>query len=184
MSGSSRPGGLLETPGNRRPRGMAVTRGACPAPYRTRLTGRLIDEGARRGNPPGPAIWGAGVIARWRGVIPTCRLSDSGDSQISCAMIYSGKRRFVCHGSSHCGANGLFEQRGSPAGAAGEGCGAGAPIAGDRGGAGRFIARLHEEFGLSAPRPTPATPAGSAICRCPTTRSATCWWRRAVCRRR
>ena len=33
-------------------------------------------------------------------------------------------------------------------------------------------------------RPTPATPAGSAICRCPTTRSATCWWRRAICRRR
>ena len=34
------------------------------------------------------------------------------------------------------------------------------------------------------PRPTPATPAGSAICRCPTTRSAMCWWRRAICRRR
>ena len=33
-------------------------------------------------------------------------------------------------------------------------------------------------------RPTPATPAGSAICRCRTTRSATCWWRRAICRRR
>ena len=33
-------------------------------------------------------------------------------------------------------------------------------------------------------RPTPATPAGSATCRCPTTRSATCWWRRAICRRR
>ena len=30
-------------------------------------------------------------------------------------------------------------------------------------------------------RPTPATPAGSAICRYPTTRSATCWWRRAIC---
>ena len=28
--------------------------------------------------------------------------------------------------------------------------------------------------------PIPATPAGSAICRCPTTRSATCWWRRAI----
>ena len=34
------------------------------------------------------------------------------------------------------------------------------------------------------PRPTPATPFGSAICRCPTTGSATCWWRRAICRRR
>ena len=33
-------------------------------------------------------------------------------------------------------------------------------------------------------RPTPATPAGSATCRCPTTGSATCWWRRAICRRR
>ena len=31
-------------------------------------------------------------------------------------------------------------------------------------------------------RPTPATPAGSATCRCPTTGSATCWWRRAICR--
>ena len=30
----------------------------------------------------------------------------------------------------------------------------------------------------------PATPAGSAICRCPTTRSATCWWRGAIWRRR
>ena len=30
-------------------------------------------------------------------------------------------------------------------------------------------------------RPIPATPAGSAICRCRTTRSATCWWRRATC---
>ena len=33
-------------------------------------------------------------------------------------------------------------------------------------------------------RPIPATRAGSAICRCRTTRSATCWWRRATCRRR
>ena len=32
--------------------------------------------------------------------------------------------------------------------------------------------------------PTPATPAGSAICRCPTIVSATCWWRRAICPRR
>ena len=32
--------------------------------------------------------------------------------------------------------------------------------------------------------PTPATPAGSATSACPTTRSATCWWRRAICRRR
>ena len=32
--------------------------------------------------------------------------------------------------------------------------------------------------------PTPATPDGSAICRCRSTRSATCWWRRATCRRR
>jgi hypothetical protein len=34
------------------------------------------------------------------------------------------------------------------------------------------------------PRPTPATPDGSAICRCPMTGSAMCWWRRAICRRR
>jgi hypothetical protein len=33
-------------------------------------------------------------------------------------------------------------------------------------------------------RRTPATPAGSAICRCLSTVSATCWWRRAICRRR
>ena len=33
-------------------------------------------------------------------------------------------------------------------------------------------------------RPIPATPAGSAICRCRTTRSATCRWRRAICRTR
>ena len=32
--------------------------------------------------------------------------------------------------------------------------------------------------------PIPATPAGSAICRCRTTRSATCRWRRATWRRR
>ena len=32
------------------------------------------------------------------------------------------------------------------------------------------------------PKPIPATPAGSAISRCPTTGSATCWWRRAICR--
>ena len=32
--------------------------------------------------------------------------------------------------------------------------------------------------------PIPATPAGSAICRCPTTRSATCRWRRAISPRR
>ena len=31
--------------------------------------------------------------------------------------------------------------------------------------------------------PIPATPAGSATCRCRTTRSATCRWRRATCRR-
>ena len=52
---------------------------------------------------------------------------------------------------------------------------------------------LPEALKASAPRspsstvwrsPTPATPAGSATCRCRTTRSATCWWRRATCRRR
>ena len=32
--------------------------------------------------------------------------------------------------------------------------------------------------------PIPAMPAGSAICRCRTRRSATCRWRRAICRRR
>ena len=37
-----RPGRLHQAPGNRRRRGMAVTRGFDPAPYRTRLTGRLI----------------------------------------------------------------------------------------------------------------------------------------------
>jgi hypothetical protein len=28
----------------------------------------------------------------------------------------------------------------------------------------------------------PATPAGSATCRCPTRRSATCWWRSSATR--
>jgi tetratricopeptide (TPR) repeat protein len=32
--------------------------------------------------------------------------------------------------------------------------------------------------------PTPATPAGRATCRCLTSRSATCWWRKAIGRRR
>src|SRR5262245_33250279 len=55
MSGSGRPGRLLKAPGNRRRRGMAVTRGRKPSPYRTRLTGWLMRfKGARRKNPPGP----------------------------------------------------------------------------------------------------------------------------------
>src|SRR5262245_41004209 len=53
MSGSGRPGRLLDAPGNRRRRGMVVARGAGLA-YRTRLTGRRVDEGARRGQPVGP----------------------------------------------------------------------------------------------------------------------------------
>src|SRR5215510_9541338 len=56
MSGSGRPGRLLKAPGNRRRRGMAVTRGHKPSPYRTRLTGWLMRfKGARRktaGPPP------------------------------------------------------------------------------------------------------------------------------------
>jgi len=36
-----RPGWLLETAGNSRPRGMVVTRGSNSPPYRTRLTDRL-----------------------------------------------------------------------------------------------------------------------------------------------
>jgi hypothetical protein len=43
VSGSGRPGRLLEAPGNWPPRGMAVTRAASRCtPYRTRLTGRLM----------------------------------------------------------------------------------------------------------------------------------------------
>ena len=33
-------------------------------------------------------------------------------------------------------------------------------------------------------RTTPTTPAGSAVCRCRTIVSATCWWRRVICPRR
>ena len=42
VSAIGRPGRLLEAPGNRRPRGMVVTRRRISAPYRTRLTGRLM----------------------------------------------------------------------------------------------------------------------------------------------
>jgi hypothetical protein len=49
MSGSGRPGRLLKAPGNRRRRGMAVTRGRFALADRTRLTGRLmLTKGARR----------------------------------------------------------------------------------------------------------------------------------------
>jgi hypothetical protein len=53
-------------------------------------------------------------------LILTRRLSDSRHFQISREMIHGGKRRVVCHGASHCGAEGLFERRGSAAGATGE----------------------------------------------------------------
>lgn len=56
-------------------------------------------------------------------------------------MIHGGKRRDVCHGTSHCGAGGIYERGGSPAGAAGEGCGPGALFAGYCRSAGRIIAR-------------------------------------------
>jgi hypothetical protein len=54
VSGSGRPGRLLEAPGDRRPRGMAVARAVHCTPYRTRLTGRLIREGGPVAKPPGP----------------------------------------------------------------------------------------------------------------------------------
>ena len=49
------------------------------------------------------------------------------------------------------------------------------------------LAEALKSYRDSSPLPTgwrtpiPATPAGSAICRCRTRRSATCWWRRAIC---
>ena len=55
------------------------------------------------------------------------------------------------------------------------------------GGAGRSARGAANPIATASPsrsgwrRPTPATPSGSAICRCRTTRSATCWWRRATC---
>ena len=54
------------------------------------------------------------------------------------------------------------------------------------GGAGRPGRRAESPTATASPlpsawrSPTPATPAGSAICRCRTTRSATCRWRRAT----
>ena len=58
------------------------------------------------------------------------------------------------------------------------------------GGAGRSGGRADNPTATASPSqsawpsPTPATRAGSAICRCRTTRSATCRWRRAIWRAR
>ncbi len=56
--------------------------------------------------------------------------------------------------------------------------------AGRPGGGADRLPRQSRDHRRAWPAPTPATPAGSAISRCRTTRSATCWWRRATCRRR
>src|SRR5580704_8579275 len=66
-------------------------------------------------------------------VIPTRRETDSWDSQISGTMIQDGNRG-GCHGPRCCGADGLHCRQGSSAGETGEGCGASAAAAGDRGG--------------------------------------------------
>src|SRR5271155_2065586 len=50
-------------------------------------------------------------------------------------MVQGGKRRVVCHGASHRGADGLYERRCSAGCAAGEECGTGASTGCDRGGA-------------------------------------------------
>jgi hypothetical protein len=50
-----RPGWLLEAAGNGRPRGMVVTCGFAPAPYRTRLTGRLAPPSKAEGKTPSVA---------------------------------------------------------------------------------------------------------------------------------
>src|SRR5262249_33571577 len=64
MSGSGRPGRLLKAPGNRRRRGMAVTRGRKPSSYRTRLTGRLMRfKGARRKTAGPPPIFSNCALA-------------------------------------------------------------------------------------------------------------------------
>ena len=77
MSRSCRPGWLLEAPGNRRPRGMAVTHANVRMPSRTRLTGRLTrNRRALGGTPPGARQFYVPSLARllkgsrrssWRG---------------------------------------------------------------------------------------------------------------------
>ena len=56
--------------------------------------------------------------------------------------------------------------------------------AGRSGGALTSLPGLARDPRAAGRRPIPATPAGSATSRCRTTRSATCWWRRAIWRRR
>ena len=99
----------------------------------------------RRSPAPGPRRLQRPRHARRRAsapsLIPTRGAPDSrGDSQITCKMIQGGKRRVVCHGPGDCGADGLYGRRGSPICEAGKGCCAGAPAAGDRGGARRRLA--------------------------------------------
>jgi len=70
----SHPGRLLEAPGNRRPRGMAVTRGIRVPPYRTRLTGRLmLRMGARWDTAGPPPICGLSEKSTWH--FCGCRLA-------------------------------------------------------------------------------------------------------------
>ena len=56
--------------------------------------------------------------------------------------------------------------------------------AGQPAGGAEILPRQPGDHRSSGEVATPATPAGSAICRCRSTRLATCWWRRATCRRR
>src|SRR6516225_5959548 len=62
------------------------------------------------------------------------------DSQISCNMIQGGKRRAVCHGDCHCGTDGLFQQRASPAGKPSEERRTSTPAVGHSGRARRCLA--------------------------------------------
>jgi transposase len=56
-------------------------------------------------------------------------------------MIQPGKRRVVCHGTSHCGEAWLYERRGSAVRQGGKGRRAGTKASGDCGSAGRRLAR-------------------------------------------
>ena len=88
MSGSSRPGRLLEAPGNRRPRGMAVTRGIKSAFTRVcdALWCRALQNPAYRSadmlrglggeTPPGPRQFCARMPNEMAGIfVPAIALS-------------------------------------------------------------------------------------------------------------
>ena len=86
LSPGRRPGWLLEAFGNERPRGMAVTRRSIgPAPYRTRLTGRLAIFCPERGVRALPG----GAVRLWR-------FADR-SAKLTYAVVYGAHRpRWSC----------------------------------------------------------------------------------------